>query len=85
MQKLNSLEHESFVDRYRNDTVAISIDPRLAHKVLRSRLIPTEQKRAFLQSAHSSAADFIIEFAMQSELFYDIMLEVGVMRVQAAA
>ena len=85
MQKLISLEHTNFVERYENDAVAITVEPRLAHRVMRTKLVPVEYKKELLGSSDKSPADFIIRCARESELFYDIMLELGVLTVQEAA
>lgn len=85
MHKLNSLEHANFLERYDNDAVAITIEPRLAHRVMRTRLVPVEYKKELLGSSDKSPTDFIIRCARESELFYDIMLELGVLSVQEAA
>jgi hypothetical protein len=84
MQKLSSLEHPQFVERCKHGTVAITVAPKLAHRVMRTRLMPIAYKSELLRSSELTEADFVIRYATESELFYDIMLELGVLSVQSA-
>jgi hypothetical protein len=46
--------------------------------------MPIAYKSELLRSSELTEADFVIRYATESELFYDIMLELGVLSVQSA-
>jgi len=81
MQNFSSLEYSQFLTRAHSGAVAVTVDPGLAHQVMRTRLIATKFKRELLKSTDATASTIIIECAKESELFYDIMVELGVMLV----
>lgn len=81
MQNFNSLDYSQFLTRAQFGAVAVTVEPGLAHKVLRTRLVPTKFKRELLRSTDATAGSVIIECAKESELFYDIMIELSVLVV----
>ena len=58
-----------------------TVEPELARMVLGSRLVPAHYKREYLRATDKSASAFIVDQALQSELFCDVMLQLGVMTV----
>ena len=85
MQSSVSLDHAAFLQQSRDDAVNVTVEPRLADSVLRSKLMPARFKARFLQHPECSAADIVVDYALESELFYDIMVDVGVLQVHEAA
>ena len=64
------------------DMTFVTVEPELARMVLSSRLIPAQYKREFLQSTDKDASRIIVDHALESELFCDVMLQLGVMTVR---
>jgi hypothetical protein len=85
MQHFNSLHYSQFRALARLGSVAVTVEPRLAHKVMRTRLVPAKFKRALLSSANETSTSVLIACARESELFYDIMVELGVLAVHETA
>lgn len=84
MHKAQISDHTYFYRNAAEEIVIITVEPDLARMVLGSRLVPSKYKRAFLESADRSASSFLVDYAMESELFRDIMLRLGIMAVQKA-
>ena len=84
MQQAEFLDNTYFFRNGEEDVVVITVEPDLARMVMGSRLIPARLKRDFLSSADKSASSIIVDFALESELFCDVMIQLGIIVVQKA-
>jgi hypothetical protein len=84
MQQAEFLDNTYFFRNEKKDVVVITVEPDLARMVMGSRLIPAKLKRDFLSSQDTTASSIIVDHALESELFCDVMIQLGIIVVQKA-
>jgi hypothetical protein len=84
MQDANLLQHTYFFREADEEMTVVTVEPDLARMVIGSRLMPAQYKRDYLRSTDKSASYLVMQYALESELFFDVMLQLGIMSVHDA-